>query len=250
MMSHKVAWLGAIAGLGLLAGCSNNAQPTAPATGKLAASPATPAPPGPVLSGPVSRGPVSRGPVSRGPERHVLALGDSLFAGYGLRPEQAYPPQLEAALRARGINVRVHNAGVSGDTTADGLARLNFTLASQPQPPDLVLICLGGNDMLRGLPPAQTRANLAAILAQLQQRHIPAVLMGMLAAPNLGPAYRAAFDPIYPGLARQYHDGLVPFFLGAVIDRPELRLADHIHPTPAGVQALVAATQGQVVAAL
>ena len=104
--------------------------------------------------------------------------------------------------------------------------------------------------MLRGLPPAQTRANLAAMLARLQQRHIPALLMGMLAAPNLGKAYQAAFDPVYPALARQYHDPLVPFFLGAVIARPDLRLADHIHPTAAGVQALVAATQGTVSEAL
>ena len=232
MASRMVAWLAGLAGLGALAGCGNHTQPAAPATG----NPATTAPaPGPVLNG---------------AERHVLALGDSLFAGYGLRPEQAYPPQLEAAMRARGINVRVSNAGVSGDTTADGLARLNFTLASQPQPPDLVLICLGGNDMLRGLPPAQTRANLAAMLAQLQQRRIPVLLMGMLAAPNLGKGYQADFDPIYPALARQYHEALVPFFLSAVIDRPDLRLADHIHPTPAGVKAIVAATRGAVSGAL
>lgn len=235
MSARIVAWLTAFATLGLVTGCNRNTAPSAPATGQPAASVATPAAPDPVL---------------QGPERHVLALGDSLFAGYGLRSEQAYPPQLEAALRARGINVRVSNAGVSGDTTADGLARLNFTLTSQPQPPDLVLICLGGNDMLRGLPPAQTRANLAAMLAQLQQRHIPALLMGMLAAPNLGQTYRTEFDPIYPSLARQYHDSLVPFFLSAVIDRPDLRLADHIHPTPAGVQALVGATQSAVSAAL
>ncbi len=230
MASRMVAWLAVMVGLGLLAGCGKNAQPAASETGK------------PVVAAP--------DPVLRGPERHILALGDSLFAGYGLRPEQAYPQQLEAALRARGINVRVSNAGVSGDTTADGLARLSFTLSSQPQPPDLVLICLGGNDMLRGLPPAQTRANLAAMLAQLQQRHIPALLMGMLAAPNLGKAYETAFDPIYPGLARQYHDALVPFFLSAIIDRPDLRLPDHIHPTPAGVRALVAATGPAVSKAL
>ncbi len=235
MRSRIVAWLPALAALGLLTGCGGHSRPTAPATGKPADSPAIPAAPDVAVNG---------------PQRHVLALGDSLFAGYGLRPEQAYPQQLEAALRARGINVRVSNAGVSGDTTADGLARLNFTLASQPQPPDLVLICLGGNDMLRGLPPAQTRANLAAMLAQLQQRHIPALLMGMLAAPNLGKTYQAAFDPIYPALARQYHDALVPFFLSAVIDRPDLRLADHIHPTAAGVKALIKATVGDVSAAL
>jgi acyl-CoA thioesterase-1 len=235
MMSRMVARWVAIAGLGLLAGCGSNSQPAAPQSGEPGAAAPTSSQPARALAG---------------PERHVLALGDSLFAGYGLRPEQAYPQQLELALRRQGINVRVANAGVSGDTTADGLARLNFTLASQPQPPDLVLICLGGNDMLRGLPPAQTRANLAAILAQLQQRHIPALVMGMLAAPNLGKAYQAEFDPIYGALARQYHDALVPFFLSAVIERPDLQLADHIHPTPAGVLALVKATRGAVIKAL
>ena len=232
MKQRIVAWLIPLAMSGL-AGCGRHA-PATPATG----APTSVAPT------------VAADPILGGPTRHVLALGDSLFAGYGLRPEQAYPPRLEAALRAHGINVRVSNAGVSGDTTADGLARLNFTLASQPQAPNLVLICLGGNDMLRGLPPAQTHANLAAILAQLQQRHIAALLMGMLAAPNLGKAYQAEFDPIYPALARQYHDGLVPFFLSAVIDRPDLRQADHIHPTAAGVLTLVDATRGNVSAAL
>lgn len=238
MKSSIVAYLATlslVAGLGVLASCGKNPQPVAPKSEK------------PAVSTPVS---VKTDPVLMGRERHVLALGDSLFAGYGLRAEQAYPPQLEAALRAGGINVRVTNAGVSGDTTADGLARLNFTLASQRQPPDLVLICLGGNDMLRGLPPEQTRANLAAILAQLHQRHIPALLMGMLAAPNLGKEYEAGFDAIYPALAHRYKAGLVPFFLSAVIKRPELRQGDHVHPTAAGVQAVVRATDAAVLAAL
>ncbi|MDE2302077.1 MAG: arylesterase [Sphingomonadales bacterium] len=185
-----------------------------------------------------------------GPHLHVLALGDSLFAGYGLRPDQAYPERLEAALRAGGLAVGIANAGVSGDTSADGLARLDFTLANQPRTPDLVLISLGGNDMLRGLPPEQTRANLAAILARLRQLHIPVLLMGMLAAPNMGKAYASRFDAIYPALARRYHAALVPFFLAAVIDRPALRQADHIHPTAAGVDAIVAATRGAVTKAL
>ena len=227
--------LAALVGLGLLAGCGSHSPPAALATQNTQSDrPALPAP----------------DPVLNGPERHVLALGDSLFAGFGLRPEQAYPQQLAAALRARGVNVRVSNAGVSGDTTADGLARLNFTLASQPQPPDLVLICLGGNDMLRGLPVAQTRATLAAILEKLQQRRIPVLLMGMLAAPNLGKTYAASFNAIYPTLARQYRAGLVPFFLKAVIDRPDLRQADHIHPTASGVDAMVKSTEGKVLAAL
>ena len=185
-----------------------------------------------------------------GPERRVLALGDSLFAGYGLASGQAYPVRLEAALRREGINARVSNAGVSGDTTADGLARLQFTLSSQQRPPDLVLLCLGGNDMLRGLPVAQTRANLDAILTALEQRHLPVVLMGMLAPPNMGPEYARDFDAIYPRLAKRHHVALVPFFLQAVIGRDDLRLADHLHPTAAGVEAIVAATDGAVVSAL
>ena len=185
-----------------------------------------------------------------GPERRVLALGDSLFAGYGLASGQAYPVRLEAALRAKGSNVRVSNAGVSGDTTADGLARLQFTLSSQQRPPDLVLLCLGGNDMLRGLPVAQTRANLDAILTTLERRHVPVVLMGMLAPPNMGPEYARDFDAIYPQLAKRHHVALVPFFLQAVIGRDDLRLADHLHPTPAGVEAIVAATTGAVTGAL
>ena len=192
------------------------------------------------------------GPAVRGPERRVVALGDSLFAGYGLRVEQAYPVRLEAALRGQGINVRVRNAGVSGDTTADGLARLDFTLGSQDagQKPDLVLLCLGGNDMLRGLPVSQTRANLDAILGRLEARHIKVVMMGMLAPPNMGPDYAKAFDAIYPALAGKHHAVLVPFFLASVIGRDDLRLADHMHPTAAGVEAIVGATKAAVAGAL
>jgi acyl-CoA thioesterase-1 len=185
-----------------------------------------------------------------GPERRILALGDSLFAGYGLPSDKAYPVRLEAALRARGINARIGNAGVSGNTSADGLARLAFTLENQERPPELVLISLGGNDMLRGLPPEQTRANLDAILTELGKRKIPVVLMGLLAPPNLGPAYRAKFDTIYPALARAHHVALVPFFLQPVMSRPDLVQQDHIHPTAQGIEAIVAATVDKVAAAL
>lgn len=185
-----------------------------------------------------------------GPERRILALGDSLFTGYGLKVEESYPARLEAALRARGINARMRNAGVSGDTTAGGLQRLAFTLNSQEQTPELVIISLGGNDMLRGLPPEQTKANLDAILTELGKRKIKAVLMGMLAAPNLGAEYRAQFDPIYPALARKHGAALVPFFLQSVMDRPDLVQQDHIHPTAHGIEAIVAATADQVAGAL
>ncbi len=184
-----------------------------------------------------------------GRELRMLALGDSLFAGYGVKPGESYPAKLEAALRARGINARIANAGVSGDTTASGLERLTFTLNSQPQTPDIAIISLGGNDLLRGLPPEQTRANLDAILGQLQQRRIRVVLMGMLAPPNLGADYRGKFDPIYPALARKHGAALVPFFLQAVTGKPDLIQADRVHPNALGIGEMVAATVDKVAAA-
>jgi len=177
-----------------------------------------------------------------GPELRVLAVGDSLFAGYGLNPGESYPVRLEAALRAAGHNVRVTNAGVSGDTTAAGAQRFGFVLDSQPIKPDLVIIEFGGNDELRALPPAETRKNLEAILAEAKQRKLKVLLMGMMAPPNLGPAYKAAFEPIYPELAKKYGAELVPFFLAGVIDKPELMQADHHHPTSEGVLSVVKAT--------
>ncbi len=189
-------------------------------------------------------------PAPQGPVRHIVALGDSLFAGYGLRPDQAYPVRLAAALQARGINAKMVNAGVSGDTSGDGAARLAFTLNSQSPAPDLVLICLGGNDVLRALPPTQTLANLDAMLTELDRRHIRALLMGMLAPPNLGKPYAASFDTIYPALAKRHHAALVPFFLAPVIARDDLRQGDHIHPTAPGVEEIVVATVGVVAKAL
>jgi acyl-CoA thioesterase-1 len=181
-------------------------------------------------------------PAPQGPQVHIVALGDSLFAGYGLRAEEAYPVRLEAALRAHGVNASVINAGVSGDTTEDGLARLQFTLSSQAQAPDMVLISLGGNDMLRGLPLDRTKANLDAILSELAKRHIKTVVMGMLAAPNMGPDYAKQFNAIFPALAKKHGAVLVPFFLKPIFGKPELQLPDHIHPTAQGVEAMVAAT--------
>lgn len=185
-----------------------------------------------------------------GAERRILAIGDSLFAGYGVERGEGYPEKLEAALRAKGVNARIANAGVSGDTTAGGLQRLKFTLDSQRAAPELVLISLGGNDMLRGLPPEQTRANLEAILKELQRRKVKVLLMGMLAPPNLGPDYRGQFDAIYPALAKQYGAVLVPFFLQPVIGKPALVQQDHIHPTAQGIAAIVAATADAVAGAL
>ena len=186
----------------------------------------------------------------QGPERHIVAFGDSLFAGYGLPQAESYPAQLEVALRARGINARVTNAGVSGDTTAAGRQRLAFVLDAQAQAPALVILELGGNDVLRGLPPAETRANLVAMMDELKRRKIPVLLMGMLAPPNLGAEHRQAFDAIYPALAQQYDAALVPFFLAPVLEKPALLQADRIHPNAAGVGALVTATGDAVAKAL
>lgn len=185
-----------------------------------------------------------------GPERPILAFGDSLLAGYGLNDGESYPARLEQALRARGVNARIVNAGVSGDTTAAGLERLDFTLKSQTEKPELVIISLGGNDMLRSLPPEQTRQNLDAILKRLSDDKIKVVLLGMLAAPNLGKDYAGTFNPIYPQLAQTYGAVLVPFFLQPVIDKPDLMQQDHVHPTAIGVDAIVTATVDDVADAL
>lgn len=213
----------------------------------LAACDKPPAPPAPGESA-AADGPPPM-PVM-GPERPILAFGDSLLAGYGLEDGESYPDRLEQALRARGINAKIANAGVSGDTTAAGLQRLDFTLKSQSAKPQLAIISLGGNDMLRSLPPAQTRSNLEKMLQRLKQEGIPVVLLGMLAAPNLGKDYAAQFNPIYPQLAEKYGAVLVPFFLQPVIDKPDLMQQDHVHPTAIGIDAIVAATVDDVADAL
>ena len=187
-------------------------------------------------------------PVSN--EVTILALGDSLFAGYGLGPGQSYPAHLEAALKSRGIPARIVNAGVSGDTTADGLARVDFVLGGLGKKPALAIISLGGNDMLRAVPPAETRKHLAAILAKFRAAKVPVVLLQLLAAPNLGPDYAAGFNPIYPALAKQYGAVLVPFWIAPLQGHPELLQGDHIHPTLPGIEKLVAATIDQVAKAV
>lgn len=185
-----------------------------------------------------------------GPERRILAFGDSLFAGYNVAKGDSYPARLEAALRARGINARIANAGVSGDTSAAGLQRLAFTLDAQEAKPELVILELGGNDLLRNLPPSETRANLAAMLEELGRRDIPVLLMGMRAPPNLGSEFVADFDGIYPELAKEYGAALVPFFIEPMFDKPELIQPDRIHPTEQGIEALVSASVDDVAGAL
>lgn len=166
----------------------------------------------------------------------ILVLGDSLSAGYGLAESDAFPAQLEAALVAQGHSVRVINAGISGDTSAGGAARLEWSLADNP---DLVILALGANDALRGLSPAQTRTNLASIITRLQERQTSVLLAGMLAPRNMGEAYYNSFDNIYPELAQEFSVPLYPFFLEGVAGKPELNLADGIHPNVAGIQVMV-----------
>jgi acyl-CoA thioesterase-1 len=179
--------------------------------------------------------------------KRLLVLGDSLAAGYGLALEEAFPAQLEKALRQAGHNVAVINAGVSGDTTAGGLSRLDWALADKPH---LVLVELGGNDALRGLPPEETRANLNAILERIEQAGAKTLLAGMQAPRNLGAQYTEAFNRIYPQLAQQHRIMLYPFFLDGVALDPALNQGDGIHPNARGVAVIVARILPAVEAAL
>ena len=163
-------------------------------------------------------------------------FGDSLVHGYGLAPPDSFPAQLEARLVADGWPVRVINAGNSGDTTAAGLARVDWSLAGSP---DAVIVELGANDALRGIDPTQTRANLEQILRRIRQQGLPLLLAGMRAPRNLGRDYSDAFDQIFPDLAKQLKVALYPFFLEGVALRPELNQADGIHPNRAGVSEIV-----------
>lgn len=177
--------------------------------------------------------------VPQGPERLVLAFGDSLYAGYGLARGQSFPDGLQTALRGAGINATVVNAGVSGDTTAAGRQRLAFSLDNLKRTPDLVVLGLGGNDVLRQIPPATTRENLKVMLDELKRRKIPVVLTGMMAPPNLGADYAGAFNRIFPELAEEYDAVLYPFVLNGVIGNPALMQPDGVHPNAKGVQQMV-----------
>lgn len=173
---------------------------------------------------------------SAAPPLRLMVIGDSLTAGFGLPAEQAFPAQLEAALRRNGHAVTVLNAGVSGDTSAGGKARINWALADKP---DAVILELGGNDGLRGIDPQELYANLSAILTMLKARGIPAFLAGMVAPPNLGTAYGQEFRAVYSRLAREFDVPLQPFFLEGVAMQPALNQADGIHPNAAGVAVMV-----------
>jgi acyl-CoA thioesterase I len=166
----------------------------------------------------------------------ILDFGDSLTAGYGLAPEQAFPARLEAALRREGIEARVVNGGVSGDTTAGGLARLEWALSDKP---DLVILALGANDALRGIDPATVRGNLDKMIRKVEAVRAKVLLIGMLAPPNWGEEYKTAFDRVFPELAKIHDVPLYPFFLEGVAMKPEFNQPDGLHPNERGVAVLV-----------
>jgi len=166
----------------------------------------------------------------------ILALGDSLTAGYGLPADAAFPVQLENSLKAQGYDVSVINAGVSGDTTAGGRARLDWALADKPQ---VAIVALGANDGLRGIDPKVTEANLDAILTRLKRDGVRVLLAGMFAPPNYGPDYAKQFADLFPRLADKHKVAFYPFFLDGVARDPKLNQADGLHPTRDGIAAMV-----------
>jgi acyl-CoA thioesterase-1 len=165
----------------------------------------------------------------------IVALGDSLTAGYGVGPQEAFPARLQAQLKSRGIEAEVVNAGVSGDTTAGGLARLDWALADKPR---FVIVALGANDALRGIDPKVTRDNLDRILTKVKEKGATPILMGMYALANWGKEYETAFNAIYPELAKKHGVKLYPFFLDGVAMEAALNLPDGLHPNPRGIDIL------------
>ena len=220
-------------GLGLsiaavAAACSDR-QASDPAVPAAAVAPAAPASPPAVSAKP-----------------RIVCLGDSLTAGYGVSSDEAYPAQLAARLRAAGLDYEVVNAGVSGDTSAGGLRRLEWSMAGDVR---VLVVALGANDGLRGLPPKDLRANLARIIETAQARQVRVILAGMEAPPNFGATYTRDFRAVYRELAETYEVTLIPFFLDGVAGVPTLNQADGIHPTADG-QRIVASTIWRAVAPL
>lgn len=175
-------------------------------------------------------------PASSEAALRLIGLGDSLMAGYGLDGADGFPARLQAALEERGHAVEIVDAGVSGDTTSGGLARLDWSI---PDGVDGVILELGANDALRGLPPETTRENLRTMIERLQDRDIPVLLAGMLAPPNMGADYEARFNAIYPELAEEYGLVLYPFFLDGVTGNAAMLLPDGMHPNAQGVEKMV-----------
>jgi acyl-CoA thioesterase-1 len=175
-------------------------------------------------------------PAAAAPPIKLLAFGTSLTQGYGLPPGTEFTVIMQQKLKAAGINATLINAGVSGDTSSDGLSRLDWSLADHP---DAAIVEMGSNDALRGIDPALTDKNISAMLAKFKAAHVPVLLLGMKAPRNLGPEYQKAFDPIYPKLAKAYGVLLYPFVLDGVALNPKLNQADGMHPNPAGVKVIV-----------
>ena len=167
----------------------------------------------------------------------IMIYGDSLAAGYSLKPTDGFAPQLALALAAQGIEAKVHNASKSGETTAGGLARLKWNLDGNR--PDMIILELGANDALRAVPPAKTRGNLDEMLRQLKKQRITILLTGMMAPPNLGPIYGKKFNAIYPELARKHKVVFYPFFLNGVAAQRHLNLRDGMHPNAKGIKKIV-----------
>jgi acyl-CoA thioesterase-1 len=172
------------------------------------------------------------------PAPRLLVLGDSLSAGYNIQAREAFPQRLEAALRAQGVAIQVINAGVSGDTSAGGLTRVDWALGQRP--PEFAIVALGANDGLRGLDPEAMERNIDRILARMKEKGVKTLLAGMLAPPNMGSDYRDKFAAVFPRLAAKHGVPLYPFFLEGVAANPALNLSDGIHPNAQGVDVMVA----------
>lgn len=181
--------------------------------------------------------------------KRIVALGDSLTAGYGLQSGEDFASKLQESLIGEGLDVKIDNAGVSGDTTAGGLARLDWAIEGV-QKPDLVLVALGANDMLRGIDPAITKKNLSEILDKLKEKDIPAFLIGMRSPTNMGPFFRGKFDKVYGELKKEYDVPLYPFFLDGVAMKSDLNLPDGLHPNARGIDIIVEKITPAVVKAL
>ena len=175
-------------------------------------------------------------PAAAAPPIKILAFGTSLTQGYGLPPGTEFTVVMQQKLKAKGIDATIVNAGVSGDTSSDGLSRLDWSLADHP---DAAIVEMGSNDALRGIDPALTEKNISAMLGKFKAAHVPVLLLGMKAPRNLGPEYQKAFDPLYPKLAKDYGVLLYPFVLDGVALNPKLNQADGMHPNPAGVKVIV-----------
>jgi acyl-CoA thioesterase-1 len=174
----------------------------------------------------------------------IVGFGDSLMAGFELGPGEGFTDRLAAALQARGLEVEVVNAGVSGDTTSGGLSRIDWSVDESA---DLVILELGANDALRGIPPELTASNLDAMITRLKARDISVLLAGMLSPPNMGENYARAFNAIYPELAARHEVPLYPFFLDGVAAESDLLLADGMHPNARGVERIVAGILPRVI---